>query len=530
MEFIIYKFFKTKSHISIIFSLTVFLLIWSLWAIKAPKTEACGAECILDSGVCKSDDTTWGTDHDTCTINIGLNFCDTSFGGASCNSGSGVAQRWCLQDRCPAANNSALNGANCDIMTGKSFGVCLDPQYKANGFWDASKNKCIQCAGKKESGVCGDTATIRAISLPYPNACTSTDSDTNSFETACSSSVSSQCDDRLAGCVGTAGFCDSNGVYNICPLNNCSGAACAAATPTPTPTPTPGGNWIRYSSGGYHAYDCVGGSDIMSNTLNNTSGGSCSSPDKWQNCGNGSPVSGSYNCMVGFSVDCSDPLKRCPDKYYAGDCDCITPTPTATPTGTATPTPTAGPQTVLGCSCGAGCPFGTVITCALTNSTVNTFCIANPTCTLILTTSPNCDCAALLSPTPTSTGTPTGSGTPAPTGSGNTCATGDGCRLACVPPDSDCGSGVGLIPTFLRFSSSNSFDALVQNITGWILGVIGSLALLFLIIGGIMYITAGGDQDRIKTAKWIVTAVVIGLVIIVVSYSIITEVKKILGY
>jgi len=54
---------------------------------------------------------------------------------------------------------------------------------------------------------------------------------------------------------------------------------------------------------------------------------------------------------------------------------------------------------------------------------------------------------------------------------------------------------------------------------GYILGLIGSVALLLIIIAGIMYMTAAGVEEKITSAKRILTGSVIGLGITLLSFS-----------
>ncbi len=76
--------------------------------------------------------------------------------------------------------------------------------------------------------------------------------------------------------------------------------------------------------------------------------------------------------------------------------------------------------------------------------------------------------------------------------------------------------------------STSDFNKLVGNTLAWVLSVAGSVALVMLIIGGIMYITASGDEQRINTAKKIVTWTILGLALVLVSYSIMVVVNQIL--
>lgn len=60
--------------------------------------------------------------------------------------------------------------------------------------------------------------------------------------------------------------------------------------------------------------------------------------------------------------------------------------------------------------------------------------------------------------------------------------------------------------------------------------VIGALAaFLYLILGGLQWITAGGDKTKTEEAQKKITNAIIGLVIIAAAYAIITVVVQFLG-
>ncbi|MBU4331745.1 pilin [Patescibacteria group bacterium] len=54
----------------------------------------------------------------------------------------------------------------------------------------------------------------------------------------------------------------------------------------------------------------------------------------------------------------------------------------------------------------------------------------------------------------------------------------------------------------------------------YLLQLIGVILLLFLLYGGILWMTSAGSEDKIKKAKGIITNAIIGLVIILAAYSI----------
>jgi uncharacterized protein YqgC (DUF456 family) len=56
------------------------------------------------------------------------------------------------------------------------------------------------------------------------------------------------------------------------------------------------------------------------------------------------------------------------------------------------------------------------------------------------------------------------------------------------------------------------------------------LALVFLVIGALLYITSGGNDKRIGVAKAAITAALIGLAIVMVAPSFLKELAGVLGW
>ncbi|MCK4968253.1 MAG: hypothetical protein KAS12_04300, partial [Candidatus Aenigmarchaeota archaeon] len=60
------------------------------------------------------------------------------------------------------------------------------------------------------------------------------------------------------------------------------------------------------------------------------------------------------------------------------------------------------------------------------------------------------------------------------------------------------------------------------------LGLLGLIALIIIIIGGFQWMTAGGNKEKVETARKLMINGLIGLVIIVFSYVIATAVINLL--
>jgi len=71
-----------------------------------------------------------------------------------------------------------------------------------------------------------------------------------------------------------------------------------------------------------------------------------------------------------------------------------------------------------------------------------------------------------------------------------------------------------------------------QNITqliNYFLGILGLVAVAFLIYAGILMVTAGGNDEQVSKAKKIITYAAIGIIIVLLSWAIVSFVASALG-
>lgn len=67
---------------------------------------------------------------------------------------------------------------------------------------------------------------------------------------------------------------------------------------------------------------------------------------------------------------------------------------------------------------------------------------------------------------------------------------------------------------------------IVGNLTQIALKLSGALALVFLIVGGVFYVTSAGEPDKIRRAKDIITNSVLGLVLSLLALAIVLFIAK----
>ncbi len=81
----------------------------------------------------------------------------------------------------------------------------------------------------------------------------------------------------------------------------------------------------------------------------------------------------------------------------------------------------------------------------------------------------------------------------------------------------------------VAWGAERSIEAVVVNLTTWIVGIVALLATLFLTIGGLRYLMAGGDPGEIEAAKRALKASAIGYGIVILAPVLVSVLKGIVG-
>jgi hypothetical protein len=71
-------------------------------------------------------------------------------------------------------------------------------------------------------------------------------------------------------------------------------------------------------------------------------------------------------------------------------------------------------------------------------------------------------------------------------------------------------------------TSINDFLIVIANVVRILIALSGGLAVIFIIVGGVFYVTAAGDPGRLKRAKEIITQAITGLIVVLLSYAVVT--------
>ena len=77
--------------------------------------------------------------------------------------------------------------------------------------------------------------------------------------------------------------------------------------------------------------------------------------------------------------------------------------------------------------------------------------------------------------------------------------------------------------------AADSLSQVISNTTLWIVGILAGLATLFLTIGGVRYLSAGGDPAEVEKAKTALRSAAIGYGLAILAPVIVTVLKSLVG-
>lgn len=75
----------------------------------------------------------------------------------------------------------------------------------------------------------------------------------------------------------------------------------------------------------------------------------------------------------------------------------------------------------------------------------------------------------------------------------------------------------------------NSLPKIVSNLRTWLMGILAGVATLFLTIGGVRYVMAGGDPSEVERAKAAFRSAGIGYALAVIAPVVLSVLQSIIG-
>ena len=77
--------------------------------------------------------------------------------------------------------------------------------------------------------------------------------------------------------------------------------------------------------------------------------------------------------------------------------------------------------------------------------------------------------------------------------------------------------------------AADSVEAVVNNIRTWLVALLAAVATLFLTIGGLRYLMAGGDPSEVERAKTALRSAAIGYGLAILAPVIVTVLRSLVG-
>ncbi len=76
------------------------------------------------------------------------------------------------------------------------------------------------------------------------------------------------------------------------------------------------------------------------------------------------------------------------------------------------------------------------------------------------------------------------------------------------------------VPANFAGFSNRPLPTILGNIVGILVGYLGLFLIIAILYAGLLWMTSGGNEDKIARAKGIIGASIVGMLIILMSYSI----------
>lgn len=84
-------------------------------------------------------------------------------------------------------------------------------------------------------------------------------------------------------------------------------------------------------------------------------------------------------------------------------------------------------------------------------------------------------------------------------------------------------------PAFAAGGGAPSLNGVIDNLRNWLVGLLAAVATLFLTIGGLRYLTAGGDPGQVEKAKTALKSAAIGYALAALAPLIVSILASLVG-
>jgi Na+-transporting NADH:ubiquinone oxidoreductase subunit NqrD len=100
--------------------------------------------------------------------------------------------------------------------------------------------------------------------------------------------------------------------------------------------------------------------------------------------------------------------------------------------------------------------------------------------------------------------------------------------IAVADPDPDSAVG-GVLAQEVVLAQAESVDVVLANIRNWIMGIATGLATVFITIGAVRYMSAGGDLGEVEKAKTAFRSAAFGYALALLTPLVLSVLRDIVG-
>ena len=103
-----------------------------------------------------------------------------------------------------------------------------------------------------------------------------------------------------------------------------------------------------------------------------------------------------------------------------------------------------------------------------------------------------------------------------------------GSSVSVLPVQAQVDPNVDNLANKFQIASGNDLQGSIQNVVNWLLGMLGLLAVIVIVYGGVQYILSAGDDKKAENGKRTVLFAMIGLILVGISAVIVNSILSII--
>jgi hypothetical protein len=84
-------------------------------------------------------------------------------------------------------------------------------------------------------------------------------------------------------------------------------------------------------------------------------------------------------------------------------------------------------------------------------------------------------------------------------------------------------------PAFAAPPAGPSLNSVIDNLRNWLIGILAAAATLFLTVGGLRYLAAGGDPSQVEKAKVALKSAAVGYALAILAPLLVSILASVLG-